>query len=163
MLRQDTAACLHQALQTATGLVTDGNDTVGVAVAGDDRQLFVGHGYWEAPEPFEKWVAQTARWTQNYGAFVVPLLYLPGDESRPGGTFRDPRNEMQGGESHMLFGITWHEREGFDLHRVFYVRRPNGSPVFETVQSYDGAVQLPATAPGAVLIQSAIQHGGSSA
>jgi hypothetical protein len=159
-LRQDTAACLHQALHTATGLVTSGNDVAAVAVAGDSRQLFVGHGYWEAPEPFENWVALTAKWTQNYGAFVVPLLYLPGGA---GGKFRSPRNEMQAGESHMLFCITWHEREGFDIHRVFYVRRPNGAPVFEAVQSFDGAVQLPATTPGAVLIQSAIQHGGSSA
>lgn len=160
MLRQDTSACLNEALKISTGLVVNGSDTAAVGVTGDEpRSLMVGHGYWAAPQPFEEWVAKTALWTQNYGAFVVPLLYLP---EQPGGRFRDPRNEIRTGETHMLFCLTWHEREGFDIHRVFYVRRPNGAPVFEALESFEGALQLPENAPGAILIKSAIQHGGSS-
>ena len=161
MLRQDTAACLSQALTIARELVTDGNDVAAVAVTGKEpRSLFVGHDYWRVNgADFEQQVADDALQHENCGALVVPLLYVADPE---GPSFRDPRNAMQAGETHMLFCLTWHEREGFDVHRVFYTRRPNGAPVFDAVESYDGAVQLPATAPGAVLIRSAIQHGGSS-
>lgn len=157
MLRQDVASCLHQALRAAMDLVAAGNDVAAVAVAGSD--LFIGHGYWAAPAEFENHVAQAALEHQNFGALVVPLLYLSEGE---GGSFRDPREEPKPGESHMLWSVTWHEREGFDIHRMFYARRPDGTPVFETVQSFDGAVQLPATTPGAILVRSAIQPGGSS-
>lgn len=159
MLRQDTAICLTAALKSASALVRNGNDCAAVASYGDSHNLLVGHNYWGAPEPFERWVAQTALWTQNYGALVVPLLYR---QDAVGATYRDPHADPIAGESHMLFCLTWHEREGFDLHRAFYTRRPNGEPVFDTLESITGAVQLPESAPGAALIQSAIQHPGGS-
>jgi len=165
VLRQDTAACLTAAVKSIIGLIKDGNDTVVVAAYGQSKTLLVGHDYWVTDGEchavtFEHRVAREALAAQeNFGALVVPVLYRQ-DDSGP--FFRDPHNTMIAGETPTLFCITWHEREGFDVHRVFYTRRPNGEPVFASLESLAGAVQLPESAPGAVLVRSAIHHGGSS-
>lgn len=174
MLREKTThAALTAALQTAVTMVADGYDTVAVAALGTDLRLHVGHDYWttdltrrsgvygEAVQFESAVAADAALHGDKFGALVVPVIYRDGVGQ--GATFRNPRKEIVDGENHMLFAVTWDVRDGFDVHRLIYTRRPNGDPVLGDTETLCGATRLPQEAPGSVLIQSVLHPGGSTA
>lgn len=173
MLRENTThAALTRAMQHGIDTVAEGDGTSAVAVLGQHHRFFMAADYWstdlslpskvrEAGVAFERLLAfEGVKHRERFGALVVPVIYRDGDA---GSHFRNPHKEMVDGESRMLFGITWDVREGFDIHRLFYSRRPNGDPVFGDVESLNGASRLPHNAPGSALIQSVLQPGGSPA
>lgn len=146
-MNADTAQVVVSTVNVAVQQLADGSTDTAVAFV--DGQLFIGVGYWLAPDVFSQAVSDQAAPAQR-GVFTVPIVVNQRD-SEVG--FRPADGELCDTEHEELFILAFDLSDGLDVGRCRIDRDDAGAPSFGDIETFQGAVQVPPTAPGMSLVQ----------
>lgn len=162
MINEATAELLFEALEKAEQLVHDGS-VASVAIFGGPKKIVISFDYWEPTRTvlIEQRIAQLVHEAGcEYGALVVPLVYVEGDgwdAFAPPGTL----DQIPDGQE-MLFAFSFDLKDGWDITREAYTRRPNGEPIFDIAQTYVGEARVLESTPGYHLLQALLSFEGDN-
>lgn len=151
-----TAELVEEAIRRSRGHLLDGLAPALIGVDAAEPQWFATADYWLSPYAFEAEMGDLSREQRAFRVvFAIPLITL----TLPDGplVFRPLDGTISEGEEQLIWAITVDLEDGLTIHRCRYHWAPDGLPIFEAIQTYNGDVRLDEGAPGWQLMQSVIR------